>query len=106
MLSKFLPHNAKDTFGQPLVGSLDFSILASLTEGFSGADLRLIAKEALMIPLRRILKQLEEGSNLQHYNRDPVTMEDVRTAILSSKPTIDQRWTKKYADWEEQFGNS
>lgn len=52
MLSKKLPPGPNTT-------ELDYDRFAASTEGFSGSDITLLAKEAAMQPLRRLMKELE-----------------------------------------------
>lgn len=55
---------------------LDYSSLASRTEGYSGSDMKSLCKEALMKPLRRLFKTLE---NPDGSYKDPG---DVRSSLL------------------------
>merc|ERR1719272_1462702 len=51
MLKCYLP--------EPFAEGLDYAKLASLTEEWSGSDIRLLCKEAAMHPLRRLMAQME-----------------------------------------------
>lgn len=44
---------------EPFAEGLDYAKLASLTEEWSGSDIRLLCKEAAMHPLRRLMAQME-----------------------------------------------
>ena len=48
MLTKFIPETASE--------NLDYDNYAQLTENYSGSDMRLLAKEACMKPLRRLIR--------------------------------------------------
>eukprot|EP00605_Chrysophyceae_sp_TOSAG23-4_P002948 GSChrysophyteH1.ASY1.ANO1.3247.1 assembled CDS len=52
MLRKHLGDRATD--------SLDFAAMASKMEGYSGADLELVCREAAMRPVRRLVQKLQE----------------------------------------------
>lgn len=51
MLVQFIPPGKGD--------GLDYKHFADKTEGFSGSDMKSLCKEALMKPLRRLFKSLE-----------------------------------------------
>ena len=50
-----------------LAKGVDFDAYAAKTEGYSGADIRLLCKEAAMRPLRKLIHKLEVRLNLQSY---------------------------------------
>lgn len=51
MIKQFIPIDKGD--------NLDYSSLATRTQGYSGSDMKSLCKEALMKPLRRLFKILE-----------------------------------------------
>ncbi|CCI40358.1 unnamed protein product [Albugo candida] len=97
--------------------TFDFEEGVSKTEGYSGADLKLVAKEACMAPVRRLLKKLEEtecdssqvGALEQVHEswQDLVGFvepEDFTKALEKSKPST-QHFVKKYQHWQGKFGS-
>merc|ERR1719359_2102307 len=49
----------KTNLPEGFADGLDYARLASLTEEWSGSDIRLLCKEAAMHPLRRLMAQME-----------------------------------------------
>lgn len=90
--------------------------LANKTDGYSGADVFLVAKEAAMRPLRRLMSQLElsapslpaitRGGNVQQIVKPglpdigPIESEDINAALSVTKPSARQ-FQKQY----EEFGS-
>jgi katanin p60 ATPase-containing subunit A1 len=64
---------------------VDFIELAKLTEGYSGADISNVCREAAMMPMRRKLMSASFNmANLQDHQDEieqPLTMEDFLEAI-------------------------
>ncbi|GMH38739.1 hypothetical protein BSKO_06623 [Bryopsis sp. KO-2023] len=90
----------------------DFSMkdLGSLTEGFSGSDVALLAKEAAMRPLRKLMASLtclsdETGTNTTPRELDPVSEEDVLAALQVTKASSNQN-QHKYNAFNEKYGQS
>ena len=79
--------------------TLGDDFMAQKTEGYSGADIRLVAKEAAMRPLRRLMSKLESlnlGNNKAEGNGsvssttlmdalEPIDMDDVLAALKCTK---------------------
>jgi katanin p60 ATPase-containing subunit A1 len=66
--------------GMPLLDDVDYDVLVSKTEGYSGCDLASVCREAAMMPMRR---KLESGGfdfdNLKEQEEDiemPLSMDD------------------------------
>src|SRR5487761_1838350 len=78
------------TRGMPLVEGLDLKRLASSTQGFAGADLEALAKEAAMRSLRRVLPQIDlekESIPAEVLNKIIVTMDDFQDALTEVEPS-------------------
>lgn len=104
MLRKRLPADRTE--------ELDLPSVAAELEGYSGSDLTLLAKEACMQPVRRLmhkLEQLEEkGASIvgdELVVLDKVTRDDVANAIRVTKPSA-RLFVDKYDKWQEEFGSS
>jgi katanin p60 ATPase-containing subunit A1 len=97
--------------------------VAERTAGFSGADIRLLCKEAAMRPVRRLMSELDAvgsragvaecrprpsstpPSSLSQEMLGPVTPSDVDEALRSTKPSA-QKFAPRYEQWEKDFGSS
>jgi katanin p60 ATPase-containing subunit A1 len=99
----------------------NYDHLATLTEGFSGADIKLLCKEAAMRPVREILQQIESldtrkncsksnPSDLQkmsltllsHY---PLSMKHVEDSLTSTNHSVGSELCQKYILWSNKFGS-
>jgi katanin p60 ATPase-containing subunit A1 len=100
-----------------LIEERDFEEVATLTEGYSGADMKLLCKEAGMRPVRRILKNIEElESNDKHarsikkvntkllMKKYPITVDDLRKSIISTKASTNPELLNTYKSWSEKYG--
>lgn len=87
----------------------DFRELAEQTEGFSGADIAVLAKDALLAPIRRILS---EGTATQWMDPEfstsivltPVTRGDVNQALVNTSATVGSSELVKFEEFTKQFG--
>jgi vacuolar protein-sorting-associated protein 4 len=73
----------------------EFEELASLTDGFSGADLEILTQDAVMVPLRKCQEatkfiKTEEGHFIPTYASDPngieATMAEIDKPLLEAPP--------------------
>eukprot|EP00199_Chlamydomonas_sp_CCMP681_P000919 CAMPEP_0119105734 /NCGR_PEP_ID=MMETSP1180-20130426/3625_1 /TAXON_ID=3052 ORGANISM="Chlamydomonas cf sp, Strain CCMP681" /NCGR_SAMPLE_ID=MMETSP1180 /ASSEMBLY_ACC=CAM_ASM_000741 /LENGTH=531 /DNA_ID=CAMNT_0007090871 /DNA_START=71 /DNA_END=1666 /DNA_ORIENTATION=- len=96
--------------------SVSWTTLASLTDGYSGSDIFLIAKEAAMRPLRRLMEQLERAPAapaahasaavpLKPPVSGPVLQADVQSALTMTKPSARQHQAR-YLKFNEEYGNT
>ncbi len=87
--------------GIELADDVDFDELAKLTEGYTGHDIALIVKEAVMRPIR----ELAEKNLLDKKGTKPrpVNMNDFREAIKIIKPSVSPEEIKKYEEWARKF---
>lgn len=75
--------------------------LVSLTQGYSGADLKALSAEAAMIPLRSI----EDIENVDINNIRPLHVDDFKEALKNVKATVNQDDLKKFLDWNDKYGS-
>lgn len=78
------------TRGMPLDEEIDLEYYAQKTHGFVGADLQMIAKEAAMKTLRRILPEINLGLNeipVEVLNTLTVTKKDFDAALMEVEPS-------------------
>jgi katanin p60 ATPase-containing subunit A1 len=119
---------------------LNYEEVAVKTEGYSGADLHLVCREAAMMPVRRLMDRLhlldpspklpdpaprstnskqssnriEPPNNQNNQNsqldvefllgNDPVSCQDLYTALDTTKPSSDGKMDK-YQAWQNEFGS-
>jgi vacuolar protein-sorting-associated protein 4 len=89
------------TKGVPLE-KVDFDELGKLSEGYSGADIALICREALMTPIR----EMDVAGSLKDKNINPrnPNMDDFKNALKTIKPSVSPKELISYDKWNEQFG--
>ena len=78
------------TRGMPLAKDVDLDKLASITHGYSGADLAALSKEAAIRALRRVLPEIDlekESIPAEILNKIEVTEKDFYEAFKSMTPS-------------------
>ena len=101
MVAKLLPRD-KVAWGE----GVSYETVAAQTDGYSGADLTLVCKEAAMRPLRRLLASLDgkpEAVAMQA-TPGPVTADDLAAALRNTRPTVAAR--ERYEQWSKEFGSA
>ncbi len=78
----------------PINGDVDMEVLASRTEGYVGADVEGVCREAAMIALREDIKAKE------------VRMEHFETALETIRPSVDKEVEEAYGDLEKYFSSA
>jgi len=108
MLEKFLPTKS--------ITNPDYHEMASHLDDYSGSDVKLVCKETLMRPIRRMMIQMEdlEGDDTLNWhdpNRKkievkvpPATTEDYMEALKTTKPSPALH-QDKYAKWFREYGS-
>jgi katanin p60 ATPase-containing subunit A1 len=82
-------------------GGIDWDRLIRETEGYSGADVTCVCRDAAMMPMRR--KLMSDNFNIDnlHQMQDeidvPLTMEDFLEAIKNIQKSVSQEQLNQYA---------
>ena len=99
MVAKLIP-------GERLGAGVSYEAVAAQTDGYSGADLTLVCKEAAMRPLRRLLTELDgkPDAAAAAAQPGPVTSDDMHAALQNTRPTVAAR--ERYEAWAREFGSS
>lgn len=65
MFENLLPKHEKNQYSTvpQLTAKVNYGKLAEITEGYSGADIRLVCKEAAMNSMRKVFSILEDGGS-------------------------------------------
>lgn len=118
-----LPDKAarKDLFsiclkGIQLAPDVDLAHLAGLGEGYSGADIHVVCREAAMMPMRRLLEQVADPTEIAALvaaskaeggtqETQEVTMTDFVTALKNTRPSVASGASDRYARWEREYGS-
>lgn len=88
---------------------VDYDKLVEITEGYSGADLANVCRDAAMMPLRKkiagggidILKIREVQSEINI----ALTMQDFTDAIKNVSKSVSQSQLDEYSNWMAEFGS-
>ncbi len=93
-----------NTKGVELAEDADFEVLAEITEGYSGSDIAMVCREAIMTPIRELdmAGAIEDTSVAAR----AVTQGDFLEAIESINPSVSDDEMEKYDNWNEEFGST
>lgn len=88
----------------------DATLIAESTEGYSGADLHLVVREAAMVGLRVLLEgltpaQVKERRDANELQPPKVSMKDITDAINSVQPSVSQVDVSRFEAWASEFGS-
>jgi len=90
----------------PLAEDVDLKELARRTEGYTGADIAAVCREAAMNAMRRALKEgiIKPGVKMDEVRQKvKVTMRDFEEALKKVGPSVSKETMEYYKKIEEQF---
>lgn len=82
----------------------DFQRIAANTDGFSGADLRVVMKRAGMASLDQLMAQVAAGAELADLDVVPIRMEDVEKALRQTPRSVRDESVRQNREWATRFG--
>jgi katanin p60 ATPase-containing subunit A1 len=99
-----------NTSSLKLVADIDFAELSNRTGGFSGADIKLLCRDACMMPMRELMltkspeeiKALKDAGELELQ----VSMRDFLASLQNINASVGADETAKYEMWSNEFGSS
>ena len=88
--------------------------LVSVTEGYSGADISNVCREASLMQMRRRLMSGASGDIMELINNPdlqkdleaPITMEDLILATSNISKSVSKSDLERYDKWTEEFKSS
>jgi len=99
--------------GIKLDENVDFDVLVKSSEGYSGADIASVCREASMMPIRK--KLLEGGGLLNQLKNDieklksemdvPITQNDFLAALKNVHKSVSNTDLDNYVKWMAEFGS-
>lgn len=106
---RMLEHFLKDI----ALEDVDLDQLAVNLDRYSGADVQLVCREASMIPMRRMVEglspselvELRSQGKLSTEDCPSVSMADFDAAICRVQPSVSQSDTRRYLEWQKDFGS-
>ncbi|XP_045501092.1 katanin p60 ATPase-containing subunit A-like 2 [Colias croceus] len=81
--------------------SVDCNKLAAMTDGYSGSDVKLVCKEALMAGVRKMLS----GGSARTSRKDKLRLSDILSAIERTKP-VSKNLDQRHAEWQKSMGSA
>ena len=101
--------------GIELQSDVNIDELVKLTEGYSGADIANVCREASLMQMRRKLMKTGKNFNFSVLKQDPsqlekelnapVSQKDFETAIKNISKSVSPNDLKKYDVFTEEFSN-
>ena len=96
-----------------LEGDLDWPQLLSRTEGYSGADIASVCRDAAMMPLRRQMAELRrrgcglaELEEVKTQLHAPLGMSDLQEALDNVQRSVGAEDLQRYSEWMAEYGNA
>lgn len=77
-------------------------LVVGATEGFSGADMTQLCREAALGPIRSI--RLGDIATIAAEQVRPILYEDFQEALKAVRPTVSPKDLELYEDWNKTFG--
>ncbi|WP_456421470.1 CDC48 family AAA ATPase [Thermococcus sp.] len=93
----------------PLAEDVNLEELAKRTEGYTGADIEAVVREAAMLAMRRALQEgiIRPGMKADEIRRKvKVTMKDFKEALKKIGPSVSKETMEYYRKIQEQFKQS
>jgi transitional endoplasmic reticulum ATPase len=91
------------TRNKPLAEGIDLDRLAARTEGYVGADIEAVAREASMAASREFINSVSPDEVDDSVGNVRVTMDHFEQALEEVNPSVTEETRERYEEIEEQF---
>ncbi len=91
------------TRDKPLADDIDLASLASKTEGYVGADIEAVCREASMAASREFINSVSPEEVAESVGNVRVTNEHFEQALSEVNPSVTEETRERYDEIEEQF---
>jgi transitional endoplasmic reticulum ATPase len=91
------------TRDKPLADDVDLDWLADKTDGYVGADIEAVAREASMSATREFINSVDPADIDESVGNVRVTADHFEDALEEVQPSVTQEVRDRYADIEERF---
>ena len=93
-----------------VMGDVSIESLAIQTDGYSGADIHLLCREASMHPMRRLIEG-RSPQDIQLMRQEgllaspAVSYDDFLLAIQNIRPSVSSTDLQRFNEWDAAFGS-
>jgi transitional endoplasmic reticulum ATPase len=94
------------TRNKPLADDVDLDALARKTEGYVGADIEAVAREAAMTASREFIHSVSREEVGESVGNVRITMDHFEQALEEVTPSVTQETRRRYEEIEERFQKS
>ncbi|WP_152041850.1 CDC48 family AAA ATPase [Salinigranum salinum] len=94
------------TRNKPLADDVDLDSLARKTEGYVGADIEAVAREAAMTASREFIHSVSREEVGESVGNVRITMDHFEQALEEVTPSVTQETRRRYEEIEERFQKS
>jgi transitional endoplasmic reticulum ATPase len=88
---------------KPLADDVDLDALARKTEGYVGADVEAVAREAAMTASREFIHSVSREEIGESVGNVRITMDHFEQALDEVTPSVTQETRRRYEEIEERF---
>ncbi|KAL0481833.1 katanin p60 ATPase-containing subunit A [Acrasis kona] len=91
---------------------VDINNLVSITNNYSASDIKIVCRDASMMPMRRLIKNGAMGDvnalkmQMSDVNSIPISMSDLELAMKNVSSSVSPDQLKHYQEWMDEFGST
>lgn len=94
------------TRDKPLADAVDLDRLARMTDGYVGADIEAVSREAAMIATREFIDSVDPEEIEGSVGNVRITMDHFEKALDEISPSVTEEVQEQYEEIEDQFGRA